>query len=356
MDAPTFAGHRRERIKAMSAFAELPAKERADFVREASARLDLLPIIVEKDFWVCWMLQRIFQSSQAGAHLVFKGGTSLSKVFSAIKRFSEDIDLSIGPELLGWKESDLDDAPSPSQRRKRVEKLEAVCIAWVQKDFQQELEKNIRDALGKKPGGEWLNYQFDATSKSPMLLFNYPAALPSPGGYIQPFVKVEFGSLTDQRPKGVHVVKPMLADVVPSKFEDFQVEVVALEVERTFWEKATILHAEYHRPADQPIRERFARHYSDVAALWQHSARTAALARLDLLERVVKHKSRFFASNWANYEAAKPGSLRLLPPSHREADLEQDYERMQALFLSNPPAFKEVLDVLREAERAVNRM
>lgn len=135
----------------MSAFAKLPAKERADFVREASARLDVLPVIVEKNFWVCWMLQQIFQSSPAGTHLVFKGGTSLSKVFGAIKRFSEDIDLSIAPELLGWKESELDDAPTPTQRRKRLEKLEAACIAKVQEDFQQELEKSIRAALGKKP-------------------------------------------------------------------------------------------------------------------------------------------------------------------------------------------------------------
>ena len=80
-----------------------------------------------------------------------------------------------------------------------------------------------------------------------------------------------------------------------------------MEVERTFWEKATILHAEHYRPANQSIRERFARHYADLAALWEHPARAAALARLDLLERVVKHKSRFFASSWANYEAAKPG-------------------------------------------------
>jgi len=102
----------------MSTFAGLSAKERAAFVREASARLDVQPLIVEKDFWVCWMLQQIFQSSPAGAHLVFKGGTSLSKVFGAIKRFSEDIDLSIAPEILGWKESELDDAPTPTQRRK----------------------------------------------------------------------------------------------------------------------------------------------------------------------------------------------------------------------------------------------
>ncbi len=339
----------------MSAFAKLPVKERADFVREASARLDVLPVIVEKDFWVCWMLQQIFQSSPAGTHLVFKGGTSLSKVFAAIKRFSEDIDLSIAPELLGWKESELDEAPTPTQRRKRLEKLEVACIAKVQEDFQQELEKSIRAALGKKPdSGKWLSYQLDATSKSPVLLFYYPGALPPAGGYIQPFVKVEFGSLTDQRPTGVHVVKPLLAEVIQAGFDDFQVEVVALEVERTFWEKATILHAEHHRPAEQPVRERFARHYADVAALWKHPARAAALARLDLLERVVKHKSRFFASSWANYETAKPGSLKLLPPSHREADLEQDYDRMQTMFLARPPSFGEVLRVLGEAEREIN--
>jgi hypothetical protein len=261
----------------MSTFAELSVKERAAFVREASARLDVQPVIVEKDFWVCWMLQQIFQSSPAGTHLVFKGGTSLSKVFDAIKRFSEDIDLSISPELLGWKESELDDAPTPTQRRKRSEKLEAACIAKVQEHFQQELEKSVKAVLGKKlDSGKWLSYQLDTTSKSPVLLFNYPSALPPMGGYIQPFVKVEFGSLTDQRPTGVHVVKPLLAEVIKSNFDDFQVEVVALEVERTFWEKATILHAEHYRPANQSIRERFARHYADVAALWEHPARAAA--------------------------------------------------------------------------------
>ena len=325
--------------------------------RHPPDRLDVQPLIVEKDFWVCWMLQQIFQSSPAGAHLVFKGGTSLSKVFGAIKRFSEDIDLSIAPEILGWKESELDDAPTPTQRRKRLEKLEAACIAKVQEDFQQALEKRIRAALGKKPDdGKWLSYQLDVISKSPVLLFNYPSALPSAGGYIQPFVKVEFGSLTDQRPTGVHVVKPMLAEVIEASFNDFQVKVVTLEVERTFWEKATILHAEHHRPADQPIRERFARHYADVAALWEHPSRAAALARLDLLERVVKHKSRFFASSWANYETAKPGSLKLLPPTHREADLEQDYDRMQTMFLAKPPSFSAVLRVLGEAERKINNI
>ena len=340
----------------MSSFAQLPVAERVAFVQETAARINLLPVIVEKDFWVCWALRQIFQSSPVGANIVFKGGTSLSTVFNAIQRFSEDIDLSVAPALLGWQESELDNASSPSQRRKRVEKLETACAAKVKGDFLRGLENSAETVLGKKPNATWMRYQLDPETKSPVLYFDYPSVLPLGAGYIQPFVKIEFGSLTDQRPTGVHTIKPMLAREISADFEDFQAEVVALEVERTFWEKATILHAEYHRPAGQPIRSRLARHYADVASLWRHPARSLALARMDLLERVVKHKSRFFSSSWVNYESAKPGSLKLRPPPAREAGLAKDYERMETMFLTTPPSFNEVLSILGQAEREINKL
>lgn len=118
----------------------------------------------------------------------------------------------------------------------------------------------------------------------------------------------------------------------------------------------TILHAEHHRPAQQPMRNRFSRHYSDLAALWHHPAREAALGRLDLLERVATHKSRFFSSRWAHYENAKPGTLRLCPPSSRESELADDYGKMGPMFLASPPPFAEVLRVLREAEQTINAL
>jgi hypothetical protein len=339
----------------MSAFAQLSTAERAAFVQEAAARLDLSPVIVEKDFWVCWTLRQIFQSPTVGGHLVFEGGTSLSKVFAAIQRFSEDIDLSVAPPFLGWEESELDEAPSTTLRRKRLEKLEAACAARVKGEFLPDLEYFVQAVLGQTPGREcWLEYQIDPTSNSPVILFHYPSALPAGGGYIQPFVKMEFGSLTDQRPAGVHLVKPLLAEAIPAAFEDFTAQVVALEVERTFWEKATILHAEYHRPPGQAVCERFARHCADTAALWQRPARAKALARIDLLERVVRRKARFFASSWAHYETAKPGGLRLRPPGAREPELTRDYQRMEDMFMTKPPNFAEVLGVLGEAEREIN--
>lgn len=311
--------------------------------------------IVEKDFWVCWLLGHIFTTPRLGAECVFKGGTSLSKVFGAIDRFSEDIDLGLTPASLGWNEADLNDAPSTAQRQKRTKQLQADCAAAVNARFMPELEAIVRSLLGACPGtDQWLSFEFDAASQSPVLLFPYPRAVP-PGPYIPPLVKLEFGSLTDQRPIGTHVITPFIAKLAPDAFEDFHAEVVALEIERTFWEKATILHAEYHRPVARPFRDRFARHYADFAALWKHPGGRAAATRLDLLERVRIHKSRFFTSSWARYETAVPGTLRLVPPDARLAELRRDYAAMEPMFLSPPPNFDTVLATLCEAENVINK-
>ncbi|HWL50960.1 MAG TPA: nucleotidyl transferase AbiEii/AbiGii toxin family protein [Chthoniobacteraceae bacterium] len=339
----------------MNQFTALSAEERAIYIHEAAERLNVSSVIVEKDFWVCWMLERLFENPELRPHLVFKGGTSLSKVFGAIQRFSEDIDLSISPRLLGRDDAFLEDAATRTQQRKRMAEIEALCAAAVEGRLQPILETATRRVLGEPGDGRsWLCYELDGATRSPVLLFFYPAAIDGRGGYIPQTVKIEFGSLTDQQPTGAHRIRPLLANVIPGKFEDFASEVVALEVERTFWEKATILHAEYHRPAGQPLRDRFARHYADFAALWQHPACTKALERFDLLERVVIHKSRFFASSWAAYDLARPGTFRLCPPDARIPELERDYTKMKGMFLDVPMAFREIIDTLHSAEKVLN--
>jgi len=181
------------------------------------------------------------------------------------------------------------------------------CVA---QRFQPALEDAFRSALGAPSTGAWLSYELDANAVTPNLLFNYPSVLPQAGGYIAKQVKLEFGALTNQQPAEVRVITAMLATApgttLATAFDDLQASVVALALERTFWEKATILHAEYHRPAELAIRDRFARHYADFASLWQHTQRDAALARLDLLGDVIQHKSRFFASSWAQLRHGTP--------------------------------------------------
>lgn len=338
----------------MKSFATLPAGERALYWRNYADRTGVPDFIVEKDFWVCWLLGHIFGTPQLGAECVFKGGTSLSKVFGAIDRFSEDIDLGLTPVSLGWEEADLDDAPSISQRQKRNTQLQSDCATAVGTRFMPELEAVVSATLGARPvTGHWLSFDLDAVSRSPVLLFPYPKAVEA-GSYIPPLVKMEFGSLTDQRPTGTHTIKPFIAEFAPGAFDDFHAEVVALEIERTFWEKATILHAEYYRPSDQPFRDRFARHYADFAALWKHPAGRAAACSFDLLDRVRIHKSRFFTSGWAHYDMAVPGSLRLVPPDSRLPELRRDYAAMEPMFLSSPPDFATVIATLREAEDSIN--
>lgn len=337
----------------MKSLATLPAEERALYWRACSQRKGIPALIVEKDFWVCWLLGRIFSTPSLGENCVFKGGTSLSKVFGAINRFSEDIDLGLSPASLGWKESDLDEAPSAEQRRKRVKQLEADCAKTAKDRFLPELERAVASRLEKRRGGPWLSFELEAATGYPVILFAYPQAAEH-GSYIAPVVKVELGSLTDQRPVGTHPIAPMIAELAGGAFDDLRAEVVALEIERTFWEKATILHAEHHRPADQPMRERCARHYSDFAALWRHPRGPEMAARRDLLERVRLHKSRFFQSSWASYDTARPGTLRLSVPQARLAELSRDYAAMEPMFLSPPPPFTEMVETLRQAEQAIS--
>ena len=338
----------------MNHFAREASESRADYFYQYGASAQIPAYIVEKDFWVCWLLGRIFATEELGRDCVFKGGTSLSKVFNVIQRFSEDIDLGLSPASLGWAESDLDDAPSNTARQKRVAQIEAACADAVRGRFLEQLESVIRRELGPSPQGSWLSYELESASHSPVIYFAYSQAVP-PGSYVAPTVKIEFGSLTDQRPTGAHPISPLVAQLAPDTFADFRAEVVALEIERTFWEKATILHAEYHRPANKPQPARYARHYSDFAALWRHPSGLPASRQLDLLARVRLHKSRFFASGWANYATAVPGTFRLLPPDTRLAELRADYESMRPMFIKEPLSFNEMLAVLREAEQSLNQ-
>jgi hypothetical protein len=146
------------------------------------------------------------------------------------------------------------------------------------------------------------------------VLFHYPSTQPTGFAYLARSVKLEFGSLTDQRPAKRHAIRPWMADAIAQGFEDWQCEVVALEVERTFWEKATILHAEHHRPQDKETPDRFSRHYADTAALALHAIAGPALAQHALRDRVVEWKSRFFASGWARYDLARPRTFHVVPP------------------------------------------
>lgn len=329
-------------------FLELPADERRLYIEQAATRRNVSPVILEKDFWVCWLLGILFESEFADS-LVFKGGTSLSKVFGVIERFSEDIDLSLSPEFLQLPEA----GTSRNQANKWMERAQAACSAAVQNRIRPAMESAVAAVLG--PGEQdWFEFLTDPGTNSPVLLFHYPSSQPAGFDYLKRSVKLEFGSLTDQQPVGRHPVLPWVAEVLPEAFTDWRCEVVALEVERSFWDKATILHTEYHRPADKPPPDRFSRHYADTAALANHPTASKAIDQHDLRNRVVGWMSQFFGSSWANYDQAKPGTFRLVPPAERQAALRRDYQAMRDMYLTAPASFDEILAILAELENRIN--
>ena len=329
-------------------FLELPADERRLYIEQAAARRNLSPVILEKDFWVCWLLGILFESQFAGS-LVFKGGTSLSKVFGVIDRFSEDIDLSLSPAFLKLPEA----GTSRNQANKWMTRAEAACGAAVRDQIGPAMEAAVASVLGKSEQA-WFEFLTDANTNSPVLLFHYPSSQPAGLDYLRRSVKLEFGSLTDQQPTGRHPIRPWVADVLPEAFPDWRCEVVALEVERSFWEKATILHTEYHRPAEKPTPDKFSRHYADAAAMAKHPTASKAIGQHDLRDRVVEWKSQFFGSSWANYGQAKPGTFRLVPPPERQPALRRDYQAMRDMYLTDPVSFDDILATLAELENRIN--
>lgn len=333
--------------------ARAAAEERAAYVNETAARRNVPVWMVEKDFWVCWLLERLFTLDAFKGHLVFKGGTSLSKVFGVIHRFSEDIDLSISPALLGIDEGWLEEPEKKSQRDKRMEKLESLCIKAVHERYAPLLEASIREELGA-PGKLWkITSSVDPVTHSPVVLFEYPHTA-SYGDYVPPTVKIEFGSLTDQQPTGEHPVRPMIAEQFPDALTVKEVVVVAMEAERTFWEKATILHDTSLRPADKPFRDRACRHYYDTVLLGESDAGERAMTRLDLLKRVTRFKSLFFMSSWSDYASAAPSTFRLVPSDARRVEVEADYDKMQDFFMVRPPEFEDLWERLRTIEARIN--
>jgi hypothetical protein len=339
-------------------FAKLSIEERQDFFQEVANRRSLRPLIVEKDFWVCFILRILFENPDLSENLILKGGTSLSKIFKITKRFSEDIDLSVNP---GWLGFDGENHPevalskSRSQFDKKCKDLNKACITAVKEMIQPILECTICDLLGLPNSGEdFLSFEIDTQINSAVLWFHYPTQEYKNKGFIKPRVKLELGSLLDQNPFDTYSSTSWVAEDFPSEFREPKFKVISIEPERTFWEKTTILHAEYHKPKDKPMRNHLSRDIYDICIMANHEYGKKALQRLDIRESVVEYKKKYFYSKWASYETANPGTFRLVPPSHRHSDLTSDYLKMNEMFFETPPTFDELLDQLSEIEKIIN--
>lgn len=339
----------------MDHFAQSSPEDRRYAFVQTSEILNMTPTIIEKDFWVCWILKELFALPEIGPHLIFKGGTSLAKVFKIIERFSEDIDISMDRGWLGFGgEAEPEVGTSNKEKRKRIEALKQACQSKIMEIIKPSLEEMIASKLGKST--TWTLRLDEEDSDRQTLLFEYPSSLTGQTAeYIQKMVKIEMGARADHWPYETRSITAYVAEQFPEAFQQSNCHLKVLSAERTFWEKATILHAEYHRPLDKSIPQRFSRHYSDFYELIRKGVAKSATTNMDLLARVARHKALFFKSGWARYEEASRGTLRISPPEYRIRDLREDYDKMGQMFFGIPADYDEMMSCLKQWETEFNR-
>ena len=323
-----------------------PETRRRELFLETAARMKVGAGIIEKDFWVCWTLDALFTSEEWGKRLIFKGGTSLSKVFGLVSRFSEDIDLILDWQSIGVTTEEAWKARSVAQADKYNKKINAIAGEFIRNRFVPTLRilLSSSDIAG-------MTVQTDEKDPSIANVF-YPRSFND--GSILPAIRLEIGPLASWVPHGEFVIRPYAAEHFPNLFEKSDSCVRAIFAERTFWEKATILHREAHRAPGKPVPPRQARHYYDLAMMAENPVKDRALADLKLLGDVVAFKRHFYPCPWAQYENAKPGTMRLVPPSPAMKALEADYSSMQNMIFNEAPPFQEMMTKLRNLEKEIN--
>jgi len=324
------------------------AVDRAAVFQASAAERGLPPLYVEKDFWVCWSLRRLFAPALIDG-MVFKGGTSLSKVWGAINRFSEDIDLTLPRHgIPGAERIEIHDTQSVNERKKHKQQLDGLVEAWCAGPGAATVRARIEAALGTTTG-------WTLRSAADSMEFEYPKGLPPEehsGAYIRPIVQLEFGATMPTEPSEDHVIRPYAAQAGEYRMGSPEVNVHVLAPARTFWEKVTLVHAENNRP-EPKAGARVSRHYADVASLTPHEIGVRALAQVQLLAQVAREKERYFYQAWACYPDAAQGRLRLLPPSDHEPVLRRDYDQMQEMYHGDHLSFDTILKRLAKLEATV---
>ena len=340
----------------MKTFIGMTEERRNLVCTQASAHLNLAEVAVEKDFWVCWTLGKLFRLPAWGNQLTFKGGTSLSKGWKLIERFSEDIDIVINRRALGF---DGDNAPETAagrrQTRKRLDALREACRKCVKESIRPALQEAMAADIPAALDWELLDDPADPDGQT--LLFNYPTAFPAGAAHLRRAVKIEMGARSDTDPSETIKVSPYISDAFPDLLPDDTVEVRAVMPKRTFWEKAMLLHEETYRPGGGKRRKEYiARHYYDLYRLIEAGVAAEAMADEELFARVAGHRAVFFRHNWLDYATLVRGRLRVVPTDDQIPGWRSDYGNMQReMFFGEAPDFEIVMETARRFQDSFNQ-
>ncbi|MER9018283.1 nucleotidyl transferase AbiEii/AbiGii toxin family protein [Mesorhizobium sp. M0898] len=330
-------------------------RDRLDLFLATANRIGAPVGNVEKDFWVCWTLNSLYHERPAGEpRLLFKGGTSLSKGYGLIRRFSEDIDVTVFRD-------DLDEAASVEEleglsNKKRRAKLDAIrdaCRAYITGPLRAFLTAQLADMTN----GAGRVEVDEADADDQTLLLWYPEVERRDGAYVRPVIRLESGAKSALDPNRPITITPYVAEEAAG-IDLTVADVTTIEATRTFWDKVVIAHGLrrwYERRGElRQEGQRVSRHYYDLHCLLGSETGKAALGDLVLGADCVRHARMFFDRPDYDLASAVPGSFAIAAAPKMVDALARDYANTAAMIFGTPPSFDDILESARQIEQDIN--
>lgn len=331
------------------------ARDRLDLFLATANRLGAPVGNVEKDFWVCWTLNALYRERPAGGpRLLFKGGTSLSKAYGLIQRFSEDIDITVYRDDLDEPASVEElEALSNKKRGARLDAIRDACRAYITGPLREFLGVQLADATG---GAGHVEIDAADTDGQTLLVW-YPEVEPRDAAYVRPAVRIESGAKSALDPCRPVTIRPYIVEEAAG-LELAIVGVTTIEATRTFWDKVVIAHGlrgwYERRGVLRQEGQRVSRHYYDLHCLLGPEVGKVALADRDLGADCVRHARMFFDRPDYDLASAVPGTFAIAPVGEMVDALRRDYANTTAMIFGAAPGFEEILASARQIEQTVN--
>lgn len=263
-------------------------------------------------------------------------------MFGLIDRFSEDIDL-----ILNWKVLTAKD-PREDRSKKKQKKL----VEEIREAGRNYIEKKLLPVISAEIDSV-CTCEIDETDRN-IINISYPRAFSNE--YIRPEIRLEIGPIASWLPFETHTITAYAAEEFPGIFKEPDCKVQVISAERTFWEKDTILHHEANRPEGSSPPLRTSRHYYDMAQMALSGIKDSALANIAILDDVVDFKKKFYPRGWAQYDQAKPGTLKLVPREHVLEAVKKDYKAMRTMIYGKYCTYDEIHKILKDLEYEINSL
>jgi len=329
----------------MSKFFSIPDKDKIDIYRDAGERLNLPAYVVEKDWWVVQTLAVLF-GTELKQHMVFKGGTSLSKAWNLIDRFSEDIDLAVDRRFFGFE------GTLSKKERTRLRKTSNQYIT-------EQLFPELKECFKNNGLSVILEVEeFTDSDQDPVnLLVKYPYLIESPG-YLNPWVKIEIGCRSLIEPFSIRNINSFIDGTYPDAvFVEKPILIPAVNPERTLLEKIFLLHEEFKRNKEKMRVDRMSRHLYDIYKLSATVYAENVLNDRELYAEIVNHRESFTKLGGVDYRLHNPKTIDPIPPEQLRDAWKRDYITMQEQMIYRPsPDFDTMLASIRGYIERINQL